>query len=196
MSPKQCIPLTTQDSGVVDCEPRTSASRGCSRVAGLLRFGFAGSVFLMMLSCSGGGSDSAPSPSIPIPPVPPPSSPVGSATNNALTISVAATDADSDTLHYRWRATGGVIVNVDSPTTTWTPPATGGLHFVYVIVRDDRGGYSEQQVAVSSDAGSVPVVRPSPLVFSPPTPALDFPGGQYRSAFSKLLPFLTLQPRL
>src|SRR5678816_2620566 len=70
---------------------------------------------------------------------------------NKTYLSVAASDADGDALHYQWRVTGGTIENRDSPQTVWTMPDGPGLHFAYVTVSDGRGGYIEQQYAVSSD---------------------------------------------
>ena len=68
------------------------------------------------------------------------------------TLSVAASDADGDALRYEWRATAGTIDNRNSSRTTWTLPDGPGLHFAYVTVSDGKGGYAEQQYAVSSDA--------------------------------------------
>ena len=68
------------------------------------------------------------------------------------TLAVAASDADGDNLHYQWRVTAGTVDNRDSNTTVWTLPAGPGLHFAYVVVSDGKGGHTEQQYAVSSDA--------------------------------------------
>lgn len=82
------------------------------------------------------------------------SGPAAVTPTSAVTVRVVASDADGDTLHYRWAATQGAIVNVDSPTTTWTPPVGSGvagkqgLHFIYVLVSDDKGGYTERRVGV------------------------------------------------
>ena len=70
---------------------------------------------------------------------------------NKTSLSVAASDADGDALHYQWRATAGTIENRDSPQTVWTMPDGPGLHFAYVTVSDGRGGYAEQQYAVPTD---------------------------------------------
>ena len=67
------------------------------------------------------------------------------------TLSVAASDADGDTLRYEWRATAGTIDNRNSSQTTWTLPDGPGLHFAYVSVSDGKGGYAQHQYAVSSD---------------------------------------------
>jgi len=82
------------------------------------------------------------------------------------TLSVAASDADGDALSYQWRVTAGSIENRNAAQTIWTLPQGPGLHFAYVVVSDGRGGYAEQQYAVSSDAlnnevpGRVPVAYP------------------------------------
>ena len=68
------------------------------------------------------------------------------------TLSVAASDPDGDALSYQWRVTSGVIENRNASETVWKLPAGPGLHFAYVTVSDNKGGYAEQQFAVSSDA--------------------------------------------
>ena len=87
---------------------------------------------------------------------------------NKTTLSVAASDADGDALHYQWRVTAGSIENRDAPQTVWTMPDGPGLHFAYVTVSDGRGGYVEQQYAVSTDtlgteaAARAPITRAAP----------------------------------
>ena len=79
---------------------------------------------------------------------------------NKTTLTVAASDADGDALHYQWRVTAGTIENRDAPETVWTMPDGPGLHFAYVTVSDGRGGYVEQQYAASTDAiGAAAPVR-------------------------------------
>jgi hypothetical protein len=78
------------------------------------------------------------------------------------TLTVAATDQDSDTLIYQWRVTAGSIENRNADQTVWTLPPGPGLHFAYVMVSDGKGGYTEGQYAVSSDAIDNPVsLRPA-----------------------------------
>ena len=74
-----------------------------------------------------------------------------------VTISLAASDPDSDPLHYSWGATNGTATNINAPQATWTLPNSRGLHFLYVLVSDGRGGYVEQQLALSTDGGVVPL---------------------------------------
>ena len=78
-------------------------------------------------------------------------------------VSVEATDKDGDQLHYRWAATDGSINNVDAPKTTWIVPPGSGLQFAYVVVSDNKGGYTERRAAA--------------LTFDPPaaTPVVDIP---------------------
>jgi hypothetical protein len=73
--------------------------------------------------------------------------------NHGLTVkvSVQATDTSTARLHYRWRATDGVIQNLDASTTTWTLPSGPGLHFAYVLVSNGLGGYTERRLAVNTD---------------------------------------------
>ena len=100
----------------------------------------------------------------------------GSATSNPLdsgaeqtTLTVAATDADGDALHYQWRVTAGTVDNRDSSRVVWTLPAGPGLHFAYVVVSDGKGGYAEQQYAVSTDALAEdrPAVQTSQALHTP-----------------------------
>lgn len=84
-------------------------------------------------------------------------------------LSVQASDGDADTLHYQWRVTAGTIENRDSPQTVWTMPDGPGLHFAYVVVSDGKGGYAEQQYAVSSDALGTTAAAHAPISRAAPT---------------------------
>lgn len=78
-----------------------------------------------------------------------------------LTVAVQASDLFDNPLHYQWRATDGDIVDVDAPSTAWTLPPVRGWHYAYVLVRNDRGGYTERRVAVSTDdLGADPIAGP------------------------------------
>lgn len=89
--------------------------------------------------------------------------------SNKTYLRVEAADADGDTLSYQWRVTAGTIENVNARETVWMMPDGPGLHFAYVTVSDGKGGYAEQQYAVSSDAldtrapSRAPVTREAPL---------------------------------
>ena len=106
-------------------------------------------------SCGGGGTGNA----------------QDSGTNKTY-LSVEASDADGDALHYQWRVTAGTIENRDAAQTVWTMPDGPGLHFAYVVVSDGKGGYAEQQYAVSSDtlgtdaAAHAPITRAAPATTS------------------------------
>lgn len=89
---------------------------------------------------------------------------------NKTTLRVEAADADGDTLQYQWRVTGGSVDNRNERETVWTLPEGPGLHFAYVRVGDGRGGWVEQQYAVSTDALGTPVPQRTPRSHTPPTP--------------------------
>jgi mono/diheme cytochrome c family protein len=83
-------------------------------------------------------------------------------------LSVEASDVDGDTLQYQWRVTAGSIENRNARDTIWTMPDGPGLHFAYVVISDGKGGYVEQQYAVSTDTlgtalpARAPVSRAAP----------------------------------
>jgi hypothetical protein len=99
---------------------------------------------------------------------------------SSVSVSLSATDADGDPLHYAWAATDGSATNTDTTQATWTLPNSRGLHFLYVLVSDGKGGYNEQQLAMSTDGAVVPGVGAFqaflPLIFgpvmSPPPPVV------------------------
>ncbi|MDM0110793.1 hypothetical protein QTI66_01460 [Variovorax sp. J22R133] len=98
------------------------------------------------------------------------------------TLTVAASDADGDTLNYQWRATAGTIDNRNAPTTVWKLPPGPGIHFAYVTVSDGKGGYVQQQYAVSSDALEIAAQVPAQARHKPPAIA-DFNGSALRLRF-------------
>jgi hypothetical protein len=102
--------------------------------------------------------------------------------SRTVQVSVNVVDTSGGRLRYRWRATDGVIANVNSPTTTWTLPASGpGLHFAYVMVSNGMGGYTQRRIAVDTDnlppAGAP--TRGNATLRPPPGPAQV--GDYYRS---------------
>ena len=98
------------------------------------------------------------------------------------TLTVEAADADGDALTYQWRVTAGTIDNRNAAQTTWTMPPGPGLHFAYVMISDGKGGYVEQQYAVSTDALDTPAPTRAPL--GPFTPTInDIDGTQTRLRF-------------
>lgn len=88
---------------------------------------------------------------------------------NKTTLRVEASDADGDTLQYQWRVTAGTVENRNARETVWTLPDGPGLHFAYVRVGDGRGGWTEQQYAVSTDALETPVPERVARSHVPPT---------------------------
>ena len=93
------------------------------------------------------------------------------AVGTTVEVSVEATDDPGDILHYRWAATEGTIKDVDAPKTTWVVPPGSGLHFAYVVVSDDKGGYVEQRAAALSYGEpvvtSTATITPDPLPCKP-----------------------------
>ena len=98
---------------------------------------------------------------------------------NKTYLTVQASDADGDALQYQWRVTAGTIENRNARETVWTMPDGPGLHFAYVTISDGRGGYVEQQYAVSTDA--LGTSAPVPQAVSYTVPVLtDFTGSAAR----------------
>ena len=126
-------------------------------------------------------------------------------------LAVDASDADGDTLQYEWRVTGGVVHNRNAKEVVWSMPDGPGVHFAYVVVSDGKGGYSEQQYAVATDAletgaaarAAVSHVAPAVAEFAGGTTLLsatagnatDFspPSGGVRLARSVYLPDMQVQ---
>ncbi len=79
---------------------------------------------------------------------------------STVTAGIQASDPNADALHFLWGASDGTVSGADAPQATWVLPASRGLHFLYVLVSDGKGGLEERQVAISTDAGVVPVGGP------------------------------------
>ena len=94
-------------------------------------------------------------------------------------LSVQASDAEGDALSYQWRVTAGSIDNRNAKETVWTLPAGRGLHFAYVTVSDGKGGWAEQQYAVSADALDSEAPTPAPISRSAPA-VVDVDGATNR----------------
>jgi hypothetical protein len=101
---------------------------------------------------------------------------------NKTYLSVAASDADGDALQYQWRVTSGSIDNKNASQVVWTMPDGPGLHFAYVAISDGKGGWAEQQYAVSSDALGTTAPTPAPVTNAAPAVA-DFDGSMLRLRF-------------
>lgn len=102
---------------------------------------------------------------------------------NKTYLSVAASDSDGDALSYQWRVTAGTIANVNARDTVWTLPDGPGLHFAYVMVADGKGGYTEQQYAVSTDALGTQAATPQPVAYTAPASTPDAEGIAKRLRF-------------
>ena len=109
---------------------------------------------------------------------------------NKTYLRVEASDADGDALQYQWRVTAGSVENRNSRETVWTMPDGPGLHFAYVTVYDGRGGYVEQQYAVSTDAIATPAAPRAPVVrAAPANTSTARNGGRLRVASNDSLNF-------
>jgi hypothetical protein len=129
-------------------------------------------VTTMLTACGSGNSPDSTSSS--------PSNSSGAGTT--VQVSVKATDDDRDKLHYSWAVTEGTIKNVDAPTTTWTVPRGSGFQFVYVVVSDGRGGYTEQRAAGLTFDPPVVTSTTAPEL-TPPAPT-GAPGFVWGSVYS------------
>ncbi len=82
-----------------------------------------------------------------------------------VNVTVIVSDPDGDALHYEWGASDGAATNTNTPQATWTLPNSRGLHFLYVLISDGKGGYEEKQLALSTDGGAVPDPNSARLYF-------------------------------
>ena len=99
-----------------------------------------------------------------------------------VTVAVKAHPGQSgDALHYRWLSTDGSILDQDAPTTIWKMAPGHGLHFVYVLVSNKKGGYAERRAVVNTDhIGSAPPdLGTANRYVAPPAPAVTT--GAYQS---------------
>jgi hypothetical protein len=90
-------------------------------------------------------------------------------------------DLDGDQLRYTWKTDSGTLDTTSGSEVSWSLPMGRGLHFLYVLVADGKGGYAEQRVALSTDDMSVAtsVEGSSTLPTAAPKPVVE--GGIYRS---------------
>jgi hypothetical protein len=89
-------------------------------------------------------------------------------TGPSVQIEVTAGSFAGDTLTYQWRSTDGVIQNINAKQTTWVAPSGPGLHFIYVMVSNGKGGYKEGRIAVSTDSIGTPVFIPTATSYTAP----------------------------
>ena len=71
------------------------------------------------------------------------------------TVSVTAAVADADPLSYRWVVSGsdGTFVSRDADTVDWTVPDSIGIHRIYVLALDGRGGVDLARLDLSTESG-------------------------------------------
>ncbi|MEJ0089347.1 MAG: hypothetical protein WDM80_06325 [Limisphaerales bacterium] len=72
-------------------------------------------------------------------------------TGATVQLTVTATDADNNFLHYHWLGGPGVydLVGMDSSNLSLTLPNTNGLVIVYVQAGDGHGGYTKGQLSLN-----------------------------------------------
>jgi hypothetical protein len=91
-------------------------------------------------------------------------------------------DPNGFTLHYAWAATDGTVQSQDAATVSWQLPPGTGLHFLYVLVSNQHGGYSSRRLALNTDNIGNPVPTPPPVTLqAPAAPLPTIPGNSYRS---------------
>jgi hypothetical protein len=72
-------------------------------------------------------------------------------------------------LSFEWRSTDGKVEDVNKATTTWQAPEGPGLHFVYVLAKNGKGGYTQRRIAISTeDQFGVPKATFAPQDYAPP----------------------------
>lgn len=67
-------------------------------------------------------------------------------------VTAAAEDMDKDPLHYMWLpdSVSPGFISRDSRDIRWTLPKSSGLHSMYVLVKDSKGGYAFGRVDLST----------------------------------------------
>jgi peptidoglycan-associated lipoprotein len=73
-------------------------------------------------------------------------------------LSSLATDADGDTITYRWSAPAGTFSNPNTPNTQWTAPNQEGNYPLTVTANDNRGGTATNSI-------TIPVIRRAAITF-------------------------------
>lgn len=74
---------------------------------------------------------------------------------STVEVTAEARDPDGDSIQYRWGTTTPGFVSSNAQSVQWTLPNSAGLHYLYVLASDGRGGYSSRRLAVSTDRGVV-----------------------------------------
>jgi hypothetical protein len=80
------------------------------------------------------------------------------APSDNLDVKAEVRDPDGDVLHYAWRASASsaVFTSADALGVTWSLPSASGLHSMYFLARDGKGGYARGRVDVPTDPRGVP----------------------------------------
>lgn len=84
-------------------------------------------------------------------------------------LQVSATAKSSGTLNFQWKATDGSLFNVNGSQADWQLPSGPGIHFAYVLVSDDKGGYTEQRIGVNTDLIGNPILPSAPVSLAIPS---------------------------
>ncbi len=119
---------------------------------------------------------------------------------STINVTVSAQSPSGVPLSYRWLATDGVVANANtpstSPNTTWTLPKGQGLHFLYVLVSDSQGGYTEKRIAIFTtdpNATSPAVVNGDPVPSIPSVPPSPVPLATVRGWLQDQRPGISMQ---
>jgi hypothetical protein len=119
---------------------------------------------------------------------------------STISVSVSAKSPSGAALSYRWLPTDGTVPNANTPTsspsTTWTLPSGQGLHFLYVLVSDSQGGYTERRIAIFTtdpNAAYPAVVSGTPLPPIPPVPPSPVPLATIRGWVQDQRPGISMQ---
>jgi hypothetical protein len=72
---------------------------------------------------------------------------------DTLLVSVAANDADGDSLHYQWGTNTPGFTSTDTDTVSWTLPNVSATNTIFVQVSDGKGGYDSRNLTIQSGAG-------------------------------------------
>src|ERR1700676_156594 len=119
---------------------------------------------------------------------------------STINVTVSAQSPSGAPLSYRWLATDGVVANANtpstSPSTSWTLPKGQGLHFLYVLVSDSQGGYTEKRIAIfTTDANATfpAVVNGDPVPSIPAVPPNPVPLATVRGWLQNQRPGISMQ---
>ena len=100
---------------------------------------------------------------------------------DTLKLQAHTTDADGDTLQYKWDATAGTVTPGDGGTATWKLPDFEAQLSAYVFVMDGKGGSARQSTAVKVGLSNLPIKLPggppqcSPLSLASVPPPSGYP---------------------